>query len=84
MIIKEDSNYAVRLKASDNDITFPAKNVIEAFDSVFKLYKVFQEEFPKSITQLFQFFQVFVYEIESQKKSSAVSGLISSLNLLEV
>ena len=50
-------------------------NVLQALDKLFKLYYVFNVDYPHELKSFFEFLQMAVYNIEAHKMSSTVRDL---------
>lgn len=51
-----------------DNIRYPFRNILNAFDILFKLFFVFNLKYPEESELFYHFIQTFLYEIPSEKK----------------
>lgn len=60
-------------------IYFPRLSILTSLDLLFKIFFVFNVEYPKESAQVFRFFQKYFYEMKCEDTSSEVNSLIAEL-----
>lgn len=67
-----------------DDLTFPFLTIIDAIDLLFKIFYVFNLEYPEESEIFYNFIQNIFYEIPPKKKIMKVSSVINEINNIKI